>query len=641
MLFVLHGFSIKFTSKHRLDFERVQGKIGLLRTFFLHIILCTFGTASLFGQGIERRTYYDQEKTALKEIYYLEDTIQNILSGPFKSFYLSGRVKSEGAYANNRATGSWTNYYENGNVKNAGTFLDGKTIDIWTYYYENGNIRSEGILSDNVKAGKWSFYYEDGGLKSDGEFVEGIREGIWNYYYEGGVLKAQATFKNGNGLYREFYVSGSIKMQGLNRQGKSDSLWTYYFETGEKLAEGYYQKGLKTGPWKYFYKNGGISAEGGYVDGETIGNWIYYYEDGSKSAEGLQKNGLKDGYWKMFYETGETKGVGELEAGTGKYTEYYVSGKLKVQGQFLNDHNHGEWMYYDEEGNIEGKANFDKGVGEYEGYYLNGDIKMKGQIADGKRIGEWTLYKRNGEIAGKYHPVYQEDNPIYFAEGDLAEERSRLEYDKPEYRFKNKRSRYFTPVVNEYKGIIIQGNPLFSLAGFVPISIEYYRQERLGYELQYVHQRNPFFTSHADRSFGEPFTNGFSLNFKQKFYSPDQKYGMFYFGHLLGLKRLVHEANVMGEPDYLARLDQVSYYYGAVLGNRWTRHPGNAGVTVDVYFGFGLGYLDESKNYSGNLLDPIFSDVIGSGFYVPVFFGVDIGYLGFKKYKNLPVPSRK
>ena len=616
-----------------------------MKTFFIFISLWFISSILALGQGVEKKTYYDPEKTVVKEVFYVKDTIQNMLEGKYVSYYLSGHVKSEGEFAYNHAAGDWVYYYENGNIKNTGSFMRGRSSGIWTYYFENGNIRSEGILYDNVKVGEWSFFYEDGSIKSKGQFVEGVREGIWNYYYEGGDLKAQANFNNGSGMYKEFFVSGNLKMQGRNHLGKSDSLWTYYYESGEMMAEGYYEDGLKTGTWKYFYINGNLSAEGGYEGGKTIGNWIYYYETGAKSAEGLQKNSMKDGYWKMFYETGETKGVGELDEGTGEYKEYYISGKLKVTGQFKEGHNDGRWIYYDEEGHAEGKADFERGLGDYEGYYLNGDVKMKGKISDGKRIGEWTLYKKNGEIAGKYHPVYEEDNPIFFHEEELPKPKENVGYDKPEYRYKNKKSRYFTSVVNEYKGIIIGGNPVFSFLGFFPVGIEYYRQERIGYELMYIHHRSPFYTGHTEVPNYDVFSNGFSLQFKQKFYSPDQRYGMFYFGHLVGAKFVDYHSRVLGG-DGLGSTDVVSttensYYYGLIVGNRWTKHPGNAGLTLDVYFGFGVAGRNYTKNYDDPQYDSIFIDIPQASVFVPVLFGLNIGYLGFKKYKNLPVPTRK
>ncbi|MEP2023823.1 MAG: hypothetical protein ABJH98_13995 [Reichenbachiella sp.] len=595
-----------------------------------------------FGQGVKMNTYFDQEKTVVKETFVVDDTISNRLNGPYTSYYLSGIKKSEGFYTNNKASGDWVYYFENGKVRQTGSFLLGRTVGIWSDYFENGKLRSEGILSNGKKGGEWSYYYEAGSLKSRGQYDDEIRTGTWSYYYEEGGLKAQTLFKNGSGIYKEFYVSGKLKMQGLNKSGKSDSLWVYYFETGEKMAEGYFKNGLKTGPWKYFYKNGKVSAEGGYEKGQTLGNWIYYYPDGAKSAEGLQKNGTKDGYWKMFYESGETKGVGEFDEGTGAYKEYYISGNLKVTGQFKGDYNFGKWTYYDEEGNIEGSALFDEnGKGEYEGYYLNGNLKMKGQLSQGRREGEWTLFKRNGEVAGTYLPVYGDNNPVFLKSEAFAQQVNDEDYEKPEYKFKNKKSRYFTARVNEYKGVIFGSNPLYSLLGYMPLAVEYYLQERQGYELIYTYHRNPFYENHNKLETGDLFSTGSSVVARQKFYSKDETFGMFYFGHLIGADFINHSTHVseggtLNTSEVHAKENR--YYYGVFIGDRWLKDPANAGLTIDVYIGVGIGQRLYSPQYDGNTYDSYFYSLNKSGTYIPVFFGINIGYLGFKKTKN-PIPS--
>ncbi|MEO9964644.1 MAG: hypothetical protein ABJF11_02575 [Reichenbachiella sp.] len=601
-----------------------------------------FSASTIFAQGVVLRTYYDQEKTVVKEVFTVRDTISNQLNGPYTSYYLSGIKKAEGFYAGNKASGNWVYYFENGKIRQTGSFLHGRTVGIWSDYFENGNLRSEGILSNGKKVGQWSYYYEAGSLKSEGQYDQEVRVGTWNYYYEGGGMKAQTLFNQGSGIYKEFYSSGKLKMQGLNKSGKSDSLWVYYYESGEKMAEGYYKQGLKTGPWKYFYKNGKVSAEGGYEKGQTLGNWIYYYTDGSKSAEGLQKNGSKDGYWKMFYESGETKGVGEFDEGTGDYKEYYISGNLKVSGSFKGDVNNGKWTYYDEEGNIEGVAIFDEsGIGDYEGYYINGHVKMKGQLSEGRRIGEWTLFKKNGEVAGTYLPVYGENNPVFMKSEAFAKQARDEEYDKPEYKFKNRKSRYFTSRVNEYKGVIFGSNPLYSVLGYMPLAVEYYLQERQGYELIYTYHRKPFFEGHQKQATGDLFTTGSSLVIRQKFYSKDQTFGMFYFGHLVGADFLKHGTNV-SEGGTLAthevNANENRYYYGVFIGDRWLKDPANAGLTIDVYLGVGIGRRSFSPQYTGTVYDPYFTEVNQTGQYIPIFFGINIGYLGFKKTKN-PIPS--
>lgn len=609
----------------------------LPNSLYLVIVMAAFHAK---GQGILRTTYYTDAKKTVKEMFYVQDTVNNVLEGSYTSYFMSGKIQTEGNFSKNIPSGHWKYYYESGGLKAQGAFEEGRSVGIWSYFYENGHKRSEGILEDNKKLGEWTFYYENEKIKSRGEYDLDLRSGVWNYFYEDGVLKAQAYFRKGVGVYKEFYASGNLKMLGLNKFGKSDSLWTYYYESGELLAEGYFKEGLKTGPWKYYHENGIVSSEGGYEDGETIGNWIFYYENGAKSAEGIQNKGLKDGYWKLYYETGEIKGLGEFENGTGEYKEYHSSGQLKVSGQFKDGLNEGRWTYYDENGDVEGIADYEQGVGSYVGYYYGGNKKMEGTLSEGKKIGEWKLYRSDGSLAGTYHPLYEEENPVFMTSESIKENSDhRKSYDKPEYRFKSRRLRYFTPRINEYKGGILAANPGFTAINRLPIALEYYRQERLGYELLYTYRKNPFYPLNSEKELARVHTTGSALSFRQKFYSPDQKFGMVYFGHEVGFELLEHVVPVIDGVGPITqttdiRAEESRFHYGIIVGDRLMKDPGDAGFTVDFYIGIGIGRRTFSKKYTDNAYDPLFSEINQSKTYIPFIFGINIGYLGVRKLQN-------
>ena len=597
--------------------------------------------STIAQEGFIKRTYYDEAKEVINEQYYVNDTIVNKLEGTYSSYFLSGFLKSEGNYSNNEASGTWKYFFENGNPKMSGAFEKGQSTGIWIYYFEQGGKRSEGLLEKNQKMGDWIYYYENGLEKNRGAYNKDIREGIWNYFYEDEELKAQAYYKNGVGNYTEFYSSGKLKMQGLNKYGKSDSLWNYYYESGEKLAEGYYKNGLKAGPWKYFYRNGNISSQGGYENGNTLGNWIYYYDDGKKSAEGIQKSGMKDGYWNLYFQTGELKGTGEYEDGTGPYKEYYSSGKLRVVGSFKKGASDGLWTYYDENGEIEGVADFKKGLGEYIGYYSDGSKKMEGTVSDDKKIGEWKLYKKDGTLAGTYFPLYEDAQPIFLTSETINESSDfRKNYSKPDYRFKSRQLRYFSPVVNEYKGVVFSSNPLMIALSRLPFGLEYYVQERLGYEFTYTLYKNLFFDDKTSLTLDKPMSKGNMLNFKQKFYNVDKRIGMLYFGHEIGYEYITHEVHTVdiSDPEITAMVQskESRYHYGITIGSRIISDPGNAGLTMDVFAGIGIGKRSYNKKYTETSYDQYFSDLNQSKTYLPIIFGVTFGYLGIKKNEYYP-----
>ena len=53
-----------------------------------------------------------------------------------------------------------------------------------------------------------------------------------------------------------FHENGAIQQEGaFNKSGTLEGLWTSYDFNGNKLAQGYYNNGVKTGKWFFWSKN--------------------------------------------------------------------------------------------------------------------------------------------------------------------------------------------------------------------------------------------------------------------------------------------------------------------------------------------------------------------------------------------------
>lgn len=602
------------------------------------IICCAFFLATYsYAQTIEIKSYHDSDSSRIKEIYYIIDPTSAVLHGPYKSFYINGEVEREGYYTNNLPDSTWIYYFESGQIKMKGDLKGGVSHGLWEYYFENGKIHMAGIIIDSKREGNWKYYYENGNLKSQGDYRNNKKEGIWNYFYEGGELKSQAYYKEDKGKYKEFYIDGKLKAEGLNVNGYSDSTWIFYHENGKVKATGEYEKGKRVGPWIYYHKNEFKSAEGEFNKGEKEGKWIYYHESGEKSSEGALRDGKKEGYWKIFGKDGKFKAEGVFEQNDGTYTEYYESGKIKVEGNIKAGKNHGHWTYYYEDGSKEGECKFIQGNGEYIGYYNDGNVKMKGQIRDGVNVGLWELYKGDGSLAGYYRPYYEDSKPVYKLVEKPAPKRG--DYIKPAYKYKSYKSRYFDPVINEYKGIILATNPLATFMGQLPLSFEYYIEERLGYEILVTLLRDPFYKSAESVELNEVYDRGFNAAVKQKYYHPEGRFGMFYFGHEVRLTSLNHYANVIDSislPPVNEKINtkETKFEYALFVGDRWMalfgeRYKNNSlGFTIDAYIGFGFGYrLYEEKYTSNPSYDEIFKNVNSSKFVISPRLGLNIGFV--------------
>ncbi len=585
------------------------------------------------GQTFIKRTYYDDLKQIPKEVISLSKN-DSTLQGPFLSYYTSGSLQAEGYYHLNLSDSTWIFYFENGQKKAEGKYKNGKQNGKWKYYFERGNLRAEGIMKDDAKHGLWTFYFENESEKSSGVYYNDQKEGIWNYFYEDEILKAQAFYEKGTGNYKEFYPSGALKNEGKNIDEKSVGKWRYYYESGELEAEGEYFGGLRTGLWTYYHKNNSVAASGMFLEGEKSGIWKYYYPDGSVSSEGEMKNDKQEGFWKLYYPSGDLKGEGSYDLGSGAYTEYYANGKQKSSGRIKDGQKDGTWTYFSEEGLEEGVAEYKNGIGEYEGYYPDGTLRMEGTIKDDKRVGEWTLYYPDGGIAGVYKPIYENEKPI-FRTKDLKAPNEKGS-DKPDYKFRRKKSRYFSTNINEYRGVIFGTNPLWMPFGSLPLAIEYYIQERMGYELEWNTIRSPFFSKSKDVMIGDLYNRGTKLEIRQKFYHPDTPMGLFYFGHEIIGEIQEHYVNTQDNSGNIQQLNstETNYGYGLFIGTRWMERAGDSGFTVDFRVGLGFGKRNIKDKYESTLEnDELFSELNRDEFYLPIIFSINLGY-GFPKRRT-------
>ncbi len=602
-----------------------------------------FSVIFTFAQTKAIKSYYDTEKKQIREEYRVNDKDSTVLEGLYKTFYQNGKPKTVGFYTNNQATDYWEYFYQNGNLKMEGLINNFINEGHWIYYYENGHKSHEGNMEKGKKNGYWRYYYEDGKIKTEGIIKENKNDGDWKYYYDDGGLKATANYANGTGFYTEYYEEGEglKKSEGKIKQGKSDSVWRYYYPNGKLKAIGTESAGMKDGVWKYYYENGNPSSFGQYKKGETNGFWRYYYENGNVSSEGEEKDGQKEGRWKMFYSSGKAKGLGEFKEGNGNYTEYHDNGKPKLRGQFKKGKFDGKWEYFYEEGLKEGECLYFNGEGWYTGFYEDGTKKMEGMLNNGSKIGVWKLYKKDGIIAGYYKTYYdeKEENQNLKPKQDsmvLVKKANKKPIAKQPRPFK---FRFYKPDPLIYKTFILSAEPLnLALGNNFPINIEYYVQQKWGFEVSLAYYRNPFFNDHQKLPFKTDSYQGFGYGFRYKHYFYNADFiGMPYIAGEIRGRSIIHNSKVVDTTETIAatiwNLQQLevkenNYELNILLGDRLMKNFDRSGFTIDVYFGVGLGYKTFTKNFADNEeYNRIFNQTInGNKFSFPFRFGISLGY---------------
>jgi len=575
-------------------------------------------TVTLFSQGFTRHSYHDEAKKNLKEVYQVKDTLRNVLHGKYASYYLNGNIESKGQFTNDETTGVWEFYFETGKLKMRGALFKGSSYGFWEYFFEDGSKNMEGIIYGKNKEGEWKVYFENGQIKEIGEYKNGKRQGPWKMYYEDGLLKGDIEYEEDYGRYTEYDHAGKVAGEGPRMGNKNVGRWRYFAEDGTLQSEGDFVEGKKHGEWISYFSMGTVSSKGRFENGEPSGKWEYYFENGAVSASGEYLGGQKNGYWSTHTDNGILMSEINYDKGSGEYREYHKSGKLKVKGNIVDNKKEGKWEFYFEGGELEGFCEFVHGKGTYHGYYPGGALQTKGTIDNNRKTGTWEIYDHDGKLSGYYKPFYDQKkigHEVVSYEGPQV-----LIPKKKEARFT-----YFDARANEFKGVILAGNPVLMFAGRFPMGVEFYSQERLGHEFEFVGIRDPFFQKDENIPSGKRFLRGYSIAIKQKFYN-SVKTGMWYFGHELRFTNLGHFTNVQPLPDKIITISapEQRMEYGIILGYRLMQRKNASGFTIDLFSSLDGGYrsVDMQPGYEN-----YFEDVNQSKFVYSVHLGLNLGHV--------------
>lgn len=597
---------------------------------FAGFLVCGFVKAQ---PSLQKKTkYFDAKSQVVKEIYFIDLKDSGKKNGEYVSFYATGIPKTKGCYQNNQAEGSWERFFENGALKSAYIYTNGKLNGSAEVFYENGKLAQRGYFKNDQEDSTWNYYFENGKVKTEGQFLKGLPVGFWRYFHEDGTLKATAILNNGRGHYSEFFANGAMKMEGVVDKGLSDSTWYYYHENGSIKAFGTEKNGEREGYWKFFHSNGQLSSEGHFRKNVKHGRWKYYHETGTLSSEGDLENDDKEGVWKFFFPSGALMGEGNFSKGNGDYQEFYPNGKLKMKGKIEANNYVGNWTFYFEDGGLEGECKYELGFGQFIGYYENGTVRMKGQMHNGQKIGSWDLLGKEGKLIGHYKTFYDMVQPkaqIVKAQPDSIVVKPR-NYTRPEFMLVKRKSRHFIPKVNELRGFIVSSNPFAVALSLMPLSVEYYFQDRLGYEITFMIYRRPFFQNHEESMENKRvYTLGNSIDLRQKLYSIDHGNGNIYIGQEIRLSNydykvfeievkdsIVIGKNIVGEATKIE--------FSLLLGDRFFQYYNkHRSFSLDLFCGIGFGY--RTTKLPQELLK--YNEIKTNKLTTPIRLGFNFGYL--------------
>jgi antitoxin component YwqK of YwqJK toxin-antitoxin module len=574
--------------------------------------------AALFAQGFTRQAFHDLDKKNLKEVYQVKDTIRNILHGRYISYYLNGNVESKGQFTNNETTGVWEFFYETGNLKMRGILRQNANYGLWEYFYESGQKSMEGNINGKHREGEWKTFYENGQVKEIGEYQGNKRVGLWSGYFEDGVLRGEIDYTDDFGTYTEYYHSGKILSEGPKAGIKHAGHWRFFAEDGSLQSEGDYQNGKKHGEWTNFFPSGQVVSRGRYENDLPTGKWEYYFEDGKVSSSGEYLGGTKTGSWRALDQGGRLKSEATYIKGTGDYREYHPDGKLKIKGNIVNGKKEGKWEYFYQDGKREGECDYKDDKGIYFGYFVNGNLRTKGTLEGDQKTGTWELYENDGKLSGYYRPFY-DDRKSGKDIADLVRSKATKSGSSA------RRLTYFDARFNEFRGVIIEGNPVMVFAGRCPFGVEFYLQERLGHEFEFIGIRDPFFKADGNIPAGKKFERGYAICIKQKLYN-QVKAGMWYFGHEI---RFTNYGHFINQPVMASSMEFFTFSaveqrieWGMLMGYRVMQRNNAKGFTIDAFISGDVGYrgFDVDPNFAS-----FFKDINQSRLSTSLHFGLNFG----------------
>jgi uncharacterized protein len=370
--------------------------------------------------------------------------------GFWKSYYVTGVMKSEGRRTNFMLDSVWVFFDQTGDTTEKINYLYGKKngwyfkykrepakgLYIWSkelfsadkkegtayIYFPDGKVQQTFTYNDGKKEGLSKEYDNEGNiitlLEYNNDFLvsrekinrtdnKGLKQGDWKDFYPNGSIKTEKTYKDDQltGYYKEYDARGILVLTMLYENGaivKSKvedepdiEIVNKHDQDGKLIYSGPYRNKVPVGVHREYGKDGKVT------------NSFIYNDNGLLLSEGIvDEAGNRNGKWKDLYPDGKTQAEGAYldNRRTGMWKFYNTTQKVEQTGSFNNGRPDGLWNWYYENGSKLKEEEYFRGQrdGQSAEYSLTGDIIAQGQYADGERNGEWKIKTGGVTETGKY-----------------------------------------------------------------------------------------------------------------------------------------------------------------------------------------------------------------------------------------------
>lgn len=200
------------------------------------------------GQGFMYEVWPGGDQEADSTIYEVKDSIKQGYSRVYRLykdgsyfFVMGGQLDQ-----NSLRTGSWT-YRDTVHGNSFETYyVDDKESGPYKRFYLNGKLREIGQNLNDKEEGEWQYFNPDGTLLKKCSYKGGNLIGTYKEYYDNGQLKIQGAYRQGEGKIKVTAISAGSGNRRVynktipNKEYKTGK-WTFYDRNGNIMKTEQYK----------------------------------------------------------------------------------------------------------------------------------------------------------------------------------------------------------------------------------------------------------------------------------------------------------------------------------------------------------------------------------------------------------------
>jgi hypothetical protein len=158
----------------------------------------------------------DHEKNYVERKEMMKD---NILDGPFYTYFRNGSLSSEGYFVNNKPYGEWKDYASSGFVRSITIFENGVPVSKKDFH-PNGALECDYPIEDGKIGNEYVKYHDDG--KTISMKVEKMSTSKRYHYYDqkGKEISADTYDKNNKLVMHTRFRNGEVHTTHYDERGR-------------------------------------------------------------------------------------------------------------------------------------------------------------------------------------------------------------------------------------------------------------------------------------------------------------------------------------------------------------------------------------------------------------------------------------